>query len=290
MDRREWMDLISRKVLVLDGGLATLLLHEKVPGPGFCPEVFLLETFDDVVAVHARYVRAGADILLSNTFGGNRPRLQAFGLGGKLEEVNRLGVAAARRAAGSRCLVAADIGPTGLYRKGKKRPPSGKVSGIFREQAKALLAGEPDLFLLETFADPRETSLAVEAVRRQSDLPLVAMMTFADNGKTALGFEAVTCREACLAAGADVVGVNCSSGAESVLEALRAMGDGYGGPLAAEPNAGLPRWRNGKRRYDQGPAVLARFVPRFVRAGARLVGGCCGTTPAHISALRRALL
>ena len=136
----------------------------------------------------------------------------------------------------------------------------------------------------------RETGLAIEAVRMESDLPLVAMMTFAQRGKTALGQEAVAGREACLAAGADVVGVNCSGGAASVLEALKAMADGYAGPLAAEPSAGLPRWRNGKRRYDQGPALLARFALRYVRAGARLVGGCCGTTPAHISALRRALL
>jgi 5-methyltetrahydrofolate--homocysteine methyltransferase len=290
MNRREWMDLVFRRVLILDGGLATLLLSEKVPGPGFCPEVFLLEAFDDVAAIHSRYVRAGADILLTNTFGGNRTRLQAAGLAGKLEDINRRGVEAARLAAGSRCLVAADIGPTGLYRKGKKRPPSGKVSGIFREQAAALRSGKPDLFLLETFADSRETGLAIEAVRKESDLPLVAMMTFAQGGKTALGHEAAACREACLAAGADVVGVNCSGGAGSVLEALKAMADGYPGPLAAEPNAGLPRWRQGKRRYDQGPAVLARFAPRYVRMGARLVGGCCGTTPAHISALRRALL
>jgi len=290
MNRREWMDLVSRKVLILDGGLATLLLSEKVPGPGFCPEVFLLESFDEVAAIHSRYTRAGADILLTNTFGGNRTRLQAAGLAGRLEDVNRRGVEAARLAAGSRCLVAADIGPTGLYGRGKKRPPSGKVSGIFREQAAALKSGKPDLFLLETFADPREIGLAIEAVRKESDLPLVAMMTFAQGGKTALGLEAAACRETCLEAGADQVGVNCSRGAGSVLEALKAMSDGYPGPLAAEPNAGLPRWRQGKRRYDQGPAVLARFAPRYVKAGARLVGGCCGTTPAHISALRRALL
>jgi len=284
------MDLVSRKVLILDGGLATLLLSEKVPGPGFCPEVFLLESLEAVVAVHARYVRAGADILLTNTFGGNRTRLQTTGLAGRLEEINRRGVEAARRAAGSGCLVAADIGPTGLYTTGRKRPPSGKVSGIFREQAAALKSGKPDLFLLETFADPREIRLAIGAVRAVSDLPLVAMMTFAQAGKTALGLEAAARRETCLEAGADLVGVNCSCGAGSVLEALKGMADGYGGPLAAEPNAGLPRWRHGKRRYEQGPAVLARFAPRYVRAGARLVGGCCGTTPAHISALRRALL
>src|SRR5207249_7651110 len=116
MNRREWADLVASKVLVLDGGLATLLLSQKVPGPGFCPEAFLLEALDDVVAVHARYARSGADILLTNTFGGNRVRLQAAGLAGSLERVNRLGVEAARRAAGSRCLVAGDIGPTGLYR------------------------------------------------------------------------------------------------------------------------------------------------------------------------------
>ncbi len=290
MNRRDWMDLLAARVLVLDGGLATLLLAEKVPGPGFCPEVFLLEALEEVVAIQARYVKAGADLLLSNTFGGNRTRLQAAGIAGKLEEINRLGVEAARRAAGSRCLVAADIGPTGLFRKGKKRPPSGKVGGIYREQARALLAGKPDLFLLETFADPREMGLAIEAVRKESDLPLVAMMTFSKNGKTALGFEAIACREVSLAAGADVVGVNCSCGAASVLEALKAMADGYDGPLAAEPNAGLPRWRHGKRRYEEGPAVLSRFAPRYVKAGARLVGGCCGSTPAHISALRRALL
>jgi len=290
MNRREWRDLVSRGVLILDGGLATLLLSEKVPGPGFCPEIFLLEAFDDVAAIHSRYVRAGADVLLTNTFGGNRTRLQAAGLAGRLEEVNRRGVEAARRAGGSRCLVAADIGPTGLYRKGRKRPASGKVSGIFREQAAALKSGKPDLFLLETFADPREIGLAIEAVRKESDLPLVAMMTFTPSRRTALGHDAAACRDTSLAAGADMVGVNCSCGAGSVLEALKGMADGYDGPLAAEPNAGLPRWRHGKRRYDQGPAVLARFAPRYVRAGARLVGGCCGTTPAHISALRRALL
>ena len=124
MNRREFLDLLSRKVLVLDGGLATTLLADKIPGPGFCPEVFLLSSMEEVVAIHARYVRSGADLLLTNTFGGNRARLQAAGLADRLEVINRKGVEAARRAGGSRCLVAADVGPTGLYRKGKRRPPS----------------------------------------------------------------------------------------------------------------------------------------------------------------------
>src|SRR5262245_47910501 len=127
MNRREFLDLLSRKVLVMDGGLATLLLADKVPGPGFCPEVFLLESMDEVVSIHARYARSGADLLLTNTFGGNRSRLQAAGLADRLEAVNRTGVEAARRAGGTRCLVAANVGPTGLYRKGKRRPPSGKI-------------------------------------------------------------------------------------------------------------------------------------------------------------------
>ena len=289
MTRREFLDRVTRQVLVLDGALATLLLSDKVPGPGFCPEVFLLEAFEDVVAVHARYVRAGADILLSNTFGGNRTRLQASGRAGHLAEVNRLGVEAARRAAGSRALVAANIGPTGLYSRGRKRPPAAKVQGIFSEQVDALLAGKPDLFVLETFVDPTEITLALKAVRKTSDLPAVALMTFT-TGDTITGSSAVEAREVCLAAGADVVGVNCSTGARGVLEGLQAMADGYRGPLAAEPNAGLPRWRQGKRRYEEDPAVLARYAPRYVRAGARIIGGCCGTTPAHISALRRALV
>jgi 5-methyltetrahydrofolate--homocysteine methyltransferase len=290
MDRREWMDLLARRVLLLDGGLATLLLAEKVPGPGSCPEVFLLEAAGSVESLHRRYARAGADILLSNTFGGNRVRLQAGGLAGKLGEINRRGIEVARRAGGSRCLVAADIGPTGWYRKGRKRPPSGKVTEIFREQAETLASASPDLFVLETFADPREIALAVAAVRKVSDLPVVALMTFGRSGRTALGFDAVRCRRICLEAGADVVGVNCSHGARSVLAGVKAMGAGATGPLAAEPNAGLPRWRNGRRRYDETPAALARYAWRYVRAGARLVGGCCGTTPAHIAAIRRALL
>jgi len=289
MTRREFLDLLSRKVLVLDGGLATLLLADKIPGPGFCPEVLLLNSMEDVVAIHARYVRSGADLLLTNTFGGNRARLQSAGLADRLEAINRRGVEAARRAGGSRCLVAADVGPTGLYRKGKRRPPSGKVREIFREQAAALLAGKPDLFALETFADPKEIGLALEAIRKITDLPVVAMMTFA-GATTAMGFDAAQCRETCLAAGADVVGANCGSGAKSVLEALKAMSSGKATPLAAEPNAGLPRWLKGKRRYQEDPAVLVRYAPRYVREGARLIGGCCGTTPAHISALKRALV
>jgi 5-methyltetrahydrofolate--homocysteine methyltransferase len=289
MNRREFLDLLSRKVLVLDGGLATTLLADKIPGPGFCPEVFLLSSMEEVVAIHARYVRSGADLLLTNTFGGNRARLQAAGLADRLEAINRKGMEAARRAGGSRCLVAADVGPTGLYSKGKRRPPSGKVREIFREQAVALLSGKPDLFVLETFADPKEIELALEAIRKISDLPVVAMMTFA-GATTAMGFEAIQCRDICLAAGADVVGANCSSGAKSVLEALKAMSSGGAIPLAAEPNAGLPRWFKGRRRYQDDPSVLVRYAPRYVRAGARLIGGCCGTTPAHISALKRALV
>ena len=289
MNRREFLDLLSRKVLVLDGGLATLLLADKLPGPGFCPEVYLLESWEEVVALHARYARSGADILLTNTFGGNRTRLQAAGLADQLEAINRKGVEAARKAGGSRCLVAADVGPTGLFRKGKRRPPSGKVREVFREQVASLLSGKPDLFALETFADPKEIGLALEAIRNLSDLPVVAMMTFA-GASTAMGFDAARCRESCLAAGADVVGANCSTGAKSVLEALKAMSSGKAGPMAAEPNAGLPRWFGGKKRYQEDPSVLVRYAPRYVREGARLIGGCCGTTPAHISALKRALV
>jgi homocysteine S-methyltransferase len=276
-----FLEAIGQRVLVCDGAMGTMLY-----GRG----IFLNRCFDElnltqpdlVAEVHREYVRAGADVIETNTFGANRFKLQNFGLADRTRTINAQGARVARHAARDGAWVAGSIGPLGVRIEPWGRTGVDEAEAAFAEQAEALAEGGVDLFMLETFRDLSELIAAVRAVRRVSALPIVAQMTTAEDGHTLDGTPPETFAPALERAGANVIGVNCSVGPAAMLETIESMARFTSLPLAAQPNAGRPRDVEGRNLYLCSPEYMATYVRRFIGAGARLVGGCCGTTPDHI--------
>jgi homocysteine S-methyltransferase len=285
---QSFVDALGARVLVCDGAMGTML---------YAKGVFVNKSFDAlnladpdlVCGIHREYVRAGADVLETNTFGANRLKLAAFGLAEQLHEINVAGARIARRAARDQAYVAGAIGPLGI-----RIEPWGKVGvdeaeAYFREQAEALLAGGVDLFVLETFRDVNEIGAAIAAVRSLSDLPVVAQMTTEEDGNTLDGTPPEKFAPALVARGATIVGLNCSVGPAPMLETIERIEQSVHTPLSAQPNAGRPRDIEGRTIYLSSPEYMASYARRFVAQGVRLVGGCCGTTPEHIRQIKRAV-
>lgn len=277
----DFLAALRQRVLVCDGAMGTVLY-----GRG----VFLNRCFDElnlthaglVAEVHEEYVRAGADVIETNTFGANRVKLGTFGLSADVHAINLAGAALARRVAGDRVFVAGAIGPLGVRIEPWGRTGIAEAEEIFREQAAALAEGGVDLFILETFRDVNELTAAIRGVRAASRLPIVAQMTTEDDGNSLDGTPPETFAPDLEKAGADVIGVNCSVGPAAMLETVERMAGLTGCPLSAQPNAGRPRDVDGRNLYLGSPEYLASYARRFLSAGVRLVGGCCGTTPDHI--------
>jgi homocysteine S-methyltransferase len=292
-----FLEQLSLRPLLGDGAIGTML---------YASGIQLDECFDGlnlsqpglVASVHRAYLEAGADVIETNTFGANRFRLEGFGLGDKVREINLRGVKLAREQreiCGRAAFVAGSIGPTTrtLTPFGKTEPAA--IRAAFREQIEALLEGGVDLLIFETISDVLEMEEAIGAAKDASDLPIVAMMTFAEDGRTIAGNNIETVVKRLRAAGADLVGANCSVGpqrilpvVETMVEMIRAAGDDRTG-VATMPNAGWPAHVGGRVIYPSSPDYFAEFANHAVNAGVRFVGGCCGTTPEHIQAMRAAL-
>jgi homocysteine S-methyltransferase len=221
-------------------------------------------------------------VIETNTFGANRFKLQNFGLADRTRQINLQGARVARHAARDAAWVAGSIGPLGVRIEPWGRTGVDEAEAAFAEQAEALAEGGVDLFMLETFRDLSELVAAVRALRRVSALPIVAQMTTAEDGNSLDGTPPETFAPALERAGAQVIGVNCSVGPAAMLETIESMARFTSLPLAAQPNAGRPRDVDGRNLYLCSPEYMATYVRRFIGAGARLVGGCCGTTPDHI--------
>jgi len=287
--KNRFLDAVSDRVLLCDGGMGTVLY-----GKG----VYLNTCFDElnltnpaiVKEVHREYVQSGVDIIETNTFGANRLKLRKYGLNDKVGDINRSGAAIAREEAGENVFVAGSIGPLGA-----KIAPWGPLSiaeadDVFAEQAAALRDGGVDLYILETFSDLHEIEVAIKAVRRVSPAhPLVAEMTIGEDGNSHFGTtpEAFTAKLEDL--GADVIGVNCSVGPAPMLQCVERMAKVTNRPLAVMPNAGMPREVEGRNIYLCSPDYMAEYAKRFILSGVKVIGGCCGTTPAHIKAMRAAV-
>ena len=248
-----------------------------------CFDVMNLQEPDMVSEVHQDYVRAGADIIETNTFGANRIKLRAFGLSDRLTDINVAGARLARAAARERAYVAGAIGPLGVRIEPWGRMGVDEAEGYFREQVEGLLEGGVDLFVLETFRDLTELGAAIAAVRQVCDKPVVAQMTIEEDGNSLDGTPPEQFAPALDRKGADVVGVNCSIGPAPMLETIERMAASTRAPLSAQPNAGRPRDIEGRNIYLSSPEYMASYARRFTQRGVRLVGGCCGTTPEHIA-------
>jgi methionine synthase I (cobalamin-dependent)/5,10-methylenetetrahydrofolate reductase len=276
-----FLETLDRRVLVCDGAMGTML---------YAKGIFLNRCFDElnlsqpdlVAEVHREYVRAGADVLETNTFGANRFKLANFGYADKTRAINTQGARIAKHAARESAFVAGSIGPLGVRIEPWGRTAIGEAEDAFREQVAALLDGGVDLFMLETFRDLAEIQAAIRAVRSLSTLPIVAQMTTEADGNSLDGTPPEAFAPALERAGADVIGLNCSVGPAAMLETIEAIGRISGARLVAQPNAGRPRDVEGRNLYLSSPDYMASYARRFAAAGVRLVGGCCGTTPDHI--------
>ncbi len=273
------------QVVVFDGAMGTMLYSRGV-FINQCYDELVLRSPELVRDVHAAYAKAGAEVLETNTFGANRTKLAQYGLEGQVEAINRRAAELAREAAGDRRLVAGAVGPLGV-----RLEPYGPTSQedarvIFAEQMRAQLSGGADCFVLETFGDLEELHQAILAAREVSaTTPVIAQATIGPDLRTAFGASPEDVARALDRWGVDVIGLNCSVGPQTILEAIERMAAVTNRKLSAQPNAGMPRDVGGRSMYMASPEYMASYARHLVQAGAKIVGGCCGTTPEHIKAM-----
>jgi homocysteine S-methyltransferase len=286
---REFRELLARRIVVADGAMGTMLYASGV-FINRCFDELSLSSPDLVSQIHRDYAEAGAQILETNTFGANRTRLAAFGMRDKLEAINRAGVRLAREAGAmlgeGGPFVAGAMGPLGMRIEPLGRIPFAEARDIFREQAEALLDAGVDLLILETFYDLNELREAVLAARDAAgnDPVIIAHVTIDDFGHAG-GAPPETFAREMDAWPADVIGINCSVGPKTTLEAIERIGEVTSKPLSAMPNAGLPVRVEGRNIYLCSPEYMAQYARRMISAGVKVIGGCCGTTPDHIRAI-----
>ena len=264
-----------------------------------CSEAWGAENPDPVRAMHAAYYEAGAQVVVTFTLGGTAPQLGHYGIpADQVESLNErlaaLTVQARDSVQGSDnghpLLVSGDIGTTGLFLEPAGDSSMEQIIGIFRQQVRGLLAGGVDLFSIETMMDLGETIAAIRAIRAECDLPVIATMTFDKNGRTLSGNTPLTAGIALAAAGADAVGANCSSGPDTMGELLDGLAEQIPLPIVIKPNAGLPHVEDGNTVFDMDSDTFVSIMTDLATAGTgRILGGCCGTTPAFISALKQSL-
>jgi 5-methyltetrahydrofolate--homocysteine methyltransferase len=281
--------LIAAGPVVTDGAWGTQL-YQRGLQPGVCPDGWNLEHPDRVAEVARAYVEAGSQVILTNTFGANRFLLARHGLADQVAAINRAGVEISRKAAGNRAKVFASIGSSGVMLMMGDVPPA-DLQAAFAEQACAMAEAGADAIVIETMADPAEAKLAVAAAH-QTGLPVVACMVFdsgANKDRTMMGTTPEQAASELTAAGADVIGSNCGQGIAGFVAICRRLRDASGGPVWIKPNAGRPEIVDGKTVYRQTAAEFAEYVPQLVEAGAAFIGGCCGTTPEFVRAIRAKL-
>src|SRR6266850_2502279 len=284
-----FQDLLeSDRAYIFDGAMGTMLYSKGIYINRSYDELNLVAA-DLVREVHSEYVRAGADIIETNTFGANVNKLQPYGLEANAREINVKAARIAREAAGNRAYVAGAVGPLGLRIEPYGPTSFDEAKEMFTAQISALLEGGVDLFVLETFSDISELHQAIRAVRALCDLPIVAQVTIQMDGNTLFGATPEVFTKRLDEWGADIIGLNCGVGPAIVLSAIEKMRPLTTKKLSAQPNAGLPRDVGGRQIYMCSPEYMAEYSRRIVQAGAKFVGGCCGSTPAHIKMIADAI-
>ena len=277
--------LDPQAVVVFDGAMGTMLYTRGV-FINQCYDELSLRAPDLLLDIHAAYVKAGAEVLETNTFGANRLKLTQYGLETQVGAINKRAAELAREAAGEERLVAGAVGPLGVRLEPYGATSREEARTIFSEQMQALKAGGADCFLLETFADLEELEQAILAARATDpDMPVIAQATIGPELRTAYGASPEDIAKALDRWGVDVIGLNCSVGPQTILEAIERMALVTRKKLSAQPNAGMPRDVGGRSMYMASPEYMATYARHLVQAGAKIVGGCCGTTPEHIKAM-----
>jgi homocysteine S-methyltransferase len=280
--------IADEHVYLFDGAMGTML-YAKGVFINKCYDELNLRNPEIVLEVHKQYVRCGAEILETNTYGANRVKLRSFGIEDELRDINLAAVEIARRAAGDSVYVAGAIGPLGIRIEPYGPTALDEAREFFREQAMALRDGGVDLIVVETISNIAEAEQAILAVRDVCTLPIVAQMTIGNDHRTIYGDTPATVAKRLDAAGADVVGLNCSVGPDVMLDAIEEMSAVTARKLSCQPNAGLPREVNGRQMYMASPEYMGKYAKRLIHKGVKFLGGCCGTTPEHIKLMRDAV-
>ena len=270
------------RILISDGAWGTFL-QKKGLQPGECPEFWCVERPDDVREIASSYIEAGADMVQANSFGASSFKLEHYNLADRVDEINEAAAKLSREAAGEDKWVIASMGPTG------KMLLMGDVTeeelyDAFKAQAISLEKGGADAVCIETMSDIEEAELAVKAVKENTDLEIICTFTFEKtlNGdfRSMMGVDPVSAAEAMLDAGADIIGTNCGNGIERMIDIVKTIRSATDAPILVHANAGLPQLVNGENIFPETPEEMAAQVPVLIAAGANIIGGCCGTTPA----------
>lgn len=277
---------LKSRILVFDGAMGTMLQKHGLLGDG-CPELLNIEQREGIINIHRMYVEAGADIIETNTFGGNRIKLAEFGLENQVYDLNAAAVQAAKEAGNAKTLVALSVGPTG-----KMMEPSGPLTfaeayDVFKEQVTAGVEAGADIICIETMSDLGEARAAVLAAKDAApDVPVICCMTFQPEGRTLMGTDPTTAVIVLQSLGADIVGANCSGGPEELRKVIEEMAPVSKVPLLVQPNAGLPILEGNETIFPLSAAEMGEYAPQLVAAGASLVGSCCGSTPEFTTAIK----
>ncbi len=289
------LEKLSERVLLLDSAMGTMLQRSGLKSGIEAGELWNIEEEkkNKVWEIHRANVESGSDVIITNTFGANRFKLAHYNAAGRVNRINSAGARLAREAAGEEVLVAGDIGPTGeiLEQSGGERTAD-EIRSAFEEQVAGLLEGGVDLFILETFMDVAELKLALESVKAACDLRVIASMTFQSTAgrlATMWGLSPEQAARELTEAGADIVGANCGLGSSEMVQVVSGMAQGTGLPICAQPNAGLPEVVEGETVYRETAEQMAEKALELTAAGARLIGGCCGSTPEFIAAAKEIL-
>ena len=277
--------LKAGNVLVADGATGTMLMDAGLPA-GTPPELWNVEKPEQVMALHLAYRDAGSQIILTNTFGGSRVKLEMANYGDRTAEFNQAAARLAREVAGDGVFVAGDIGPSGELMAPLGRLTYQEALDAFSEQAEALIAGGADLIWVETMTDLEEARAAVTAACQATQKPVFCSLSFGPKGSTMMGVRADQAAKELWPLGLTAIGANCGDGIDVIEPALSQMRLVLPqAPLIAKPNAGLPKLVGDKTIYDMEPSDFAAHVPEFIKLGARVIGACCGSNPSHISAI-----
>jgi len=271
--------------LVSDGAWGTLL-HENGLGPGVCPESWNIDHPDKVFNIARNYVKAGADMILTNSFGGNKFKLRNYGLDDKIYELNKAAAELSKKAAGNEIFVLGSVGPTGIILM-MGEASRDEMYEAFKSQVVALADGGADAILIETMSDLEEAGIAIEASKENTSLEIICTMTFTktvqNEYRTIMGVSVEESVEELINRGADIIGANCGNGTAGMIEIVKQIRTvNHEIPVLIHANAGMPIYQDGKTVFPETPEVMASQVRALLDAGANIVGGCCGTTPEHI--------